>query len=84
MKARHLVLALHDHFLEEDRKGSTLKQNQSSDAIRKKIAEDKWALKYISVYRVHALIEAIDNDVSGFVTIAEVNKFTSARPQSWR
>ena len=46
--------------------------------------EDEWALQYITVLRVQPLIEALDDDVSSFVTVAEVNAFTAARPQTWR
>ncbi len=46
--------------------------------------DDLWALEYINVFRVQPLIEALDDDVSSFVTIAEVNVFTAARPLGWR
>jgi hypothetical protein len=46
--------------------------------------EDQWALQYISVFRVQPLIEALDDDVSSFISIAEVNAFTSGRPHDWR
>ena len=104
MKARHLVLALHDHFVEESNvalrtiheianQGDT--EGPSTDQVKEIIevanrashsasSEDRWAIEYISVYRVHALIEALDKDVSSFVTISEVNEFTAARPRNWR
>ena len=46
--------------------------------------EDQWALEYITVLRVQPLIEALDDDVSSFVTVSEVNAFTAARPLTWR
>lgn len=46
-------------------------------------SRDLWALQYINVFRVHQLIETIDDDVSSFVTVDEVNAFTSARPLGW-
>ncbi|KAI0779272.1 hypothetical protein C8Q74DRAFT_1367187 [Fomes fomentarius] len=45
--------------------------------------EDRWAMQYITVLRVQPLIEAFDDDVSSFVTIAEVNAFTAACPPTW-
>jgi hypothetical protein len=45
---------------------------------------DAWALRFITVQRVQPLIEAIDDDVSSFVTVSEINAFTSAAPQGWR
>ncbi|KAL0568234.1 hypothetical protein V5O48_013761 [Marasmius crinis-equi] len=46
-------------------------------------AEDRWALKYISIDRVQPLIEALDEDGSSYITISEVNTFTSSRPEGW-
>lgn len=47
-------------------------------------ADDSWALQYINVRQVQALIEAIDDDGSSFVTVNELNEFTSCRPKGWR
>lgn len=46
--------------------------------------KDQWALQYIGLHLLRPLIEAIDGDVSSFVTIDEVNEFTAARPADWR
>lgn len=46
--------------------------------------KDEWALEYIGVHHVRPLIEAIDVDMSSFVSIAEINTFTAARPAEWR
>jgi hypothetical protein len=46
--------------------------------------DDQWALEFIDIHRIQPLIEALDDDVSGFVTITEVNSFTAARPLDWR
>lgn len=48
------------------------------------VGADKWALKHISVNRARTILEAFDDDASGFVTIQEVNSFTRARPLDWR
>ena len=47
-------------------------------------AEDLWALKHIHVRQIQPLIEAIDDDGSSFVTVNEINEFTSCRPKGWR
>ena len=47
-------------------------------------AEDLWSLRYITVHRSQPLIEAIDDDGSSFITVNEVNKFTTSRPEDWR
>ena len=48
------------------------------------VGADKWALKYIQISRVRAILEAFDDDASGFVTTQEINAFTRARPLDWR
>ena len=46
--------------------------------------EDSWALEYITVRLIQPLVEAIDDDGSSFVTVSELNDFTSSRPKGWR
>ena len=46
--------------------------------------EDSWALDYISILRVQSILEALDDDGSGFVSVKEANDFTAARPIDWR
>ncbi|KIJ29840.1 hypothetical protein M422DRAFT_784182 [Sphaerobolus stellatus SS14] len=45
--------------------------------------EDSWAVDYITGFQLRPLLEALDPDYSGFVTINEINAFTSERPQDW-
>jgi hypothetical protein len=45
---------------------------------------DAWAIKYIDVIRLQPILEAIDDDASGFITIGEMNRFTASRPIDWR
>jgi len=44
---------------------------------------DAWAIKYIDVIRLQPILEAIDDDASGFITIGEMNRFTASRPIDW-
>ena len=43
-----------------------------------------WAIKFIEVTRLQPILEAFDDDASGFITISEMNRFTSSRPKDWR
>lgn len=43
---------------------------------------DSWTLDYIVLYGDY-IIQAIDNDNSGFIRISEANKFTQAIPKGW-
>lgn len=48
------------------------------------IGEDSWAVKYINIGRARTIVEAFDDDASGFITVSEVNNFTRSRPLDWR
>jgi hypothetical protein len=45
---------------------------------------DAWAIKYIDIMRLQPIMESIDDDASGFITIGEINRFTASRPIDWR
>ncbi|KAI0369608.1 hypothetical protein BV20DRAFT_945606 [Pilatotrama ljubarskyi] len=99
VKAKHLVMAIRDHFAEQSQAALAVIRDLTEDSDPQSAAltvseiaevsrratpnEDAWALGYITVSRVQPLIEAIDDDVSSFVTVSEVNAFTSARPAGW-
>lgn len=47
--------------------------------------DDKsWLLKYIDVAHVRPIVEAMDEDGSGFISVKEANKFALSRPAGWR
>ena len=80
VKARHFVLALRDYYLEK----LTSETGIGTSAFSNSANQDTWAIKYIDVMWVQPILEAFDDDASGFITIAEVNRFTSSRPADWR
>ena len=82
VKARHFVLALRDYYRQhvEDKK----RKAHGEEKIPRIADDDEWALEWITINRMQAIAEAFDDDASGFITIAEVNKFTSSRPKEWR
>jgi hypothetical protein len=45
---------------------------------------DAWAIKFIDLAWLQPISEAIDDDASGFISVTEVNHFTSSRPADWR
>lgn len=49
-------------------------------------AEDPntWLLEYIDVSHVRPIVEAMDADGSGFISVKEINSFARARPKNWR
>jgi hypothetical protein len=46
--------------------------------------DDKWTLAYINILHVQGLVEAFDDDGTGFITVKEVNGLTRSRPRHWR
>ena len=79
MKARLFVLTLQDHYRD-------LFDNATNAERPDTIANDEWALEYMSLNWLRPLMEAFDDDASGYVTITEVNKLMDMRPSSltWR
>ncbi|KAG6908278.1 hypothetical protein DXG01_005484 [Tephrocybe rancida] len=47
-------------------------------------SNDIWTAAYFNVSYIQAISEAIDDDGSGFITVREVNDFTTSRPPKWR
>ena len=45
---------------------------------------DSWTLGYINIGRARSILEAFDDDASGYVTVSEVNNLTRLRPRDWR
>ena len=84
VKARHFVLALRDYYLEELTLETIGIPDIGTSTISNSSNPDAWAIKYIDVMWVQPILEAIDDDASGFITISEVNRFTSSRPVDWR
>ena len=66
-------MSLRDHYTEEN----------TGEAGPVK-GPDSWAIEYINVGRARSILEAIDDDASGFVTVHEINNFTQRRPRNWR
>ena len=85
VKARHMVLALRDYCLEKlDKLRKNEKTFGACEYPTRVTEQDEWTMEYINVTRLQAIIEAFDDDASGFITVGEANAFTTARPANWR
>ncbi|KAJ2920857.1 hypothetical protein H1R20_g16237, partial [Candolleomyces eurysporus] len=51
--------------------------------LEREATDDEWALDYIDVVHLDPIVEAIDDDFSGFISIHEANRFAVARPKGW-
>ncbi|TFK67035.1 hypothetical protein BDN72DRAFT_915436, partial [Pluteus cervinus] len=87
VKARHLVLALYDYFSDMTRSGQTssnrLDFKESDGTSSTPVIDDQWALAYVNVTYVQPIMEAIDDNGTGFVSIKELNNFATSAPLSW-
>ncbi|KAJ7262295.1 hypothetical protein B0H12DRAFT_1105150 [Mycena haematopus] len=79
VKARHFVMALRDYYQENTEDSDSA----AGVASGKKRNPDDWALAYLNVSRLHSISEALDEDASGFITVAEANEYTTSRPLDW-
>lgn len=66
-------MALRDYYVEE--------ATTTSGTLT---GPDSWAFKYINISGTRRILEAFDDDASGFVTVSEANNFTQSRPSGWR
>jgi hypothetical protein len=46
--------------------------------------DDRWALAYLGVAHLQQIVEAVDDDGAGYLSIKEVNQFSRRRPENWR
>ncbi|KAI9438360.1 hypothetical protein H4582DRAFT_1815080, partial [Lactarius indigo] len=83
VKARHFVLALRDHYLEKLAAETEGVPGMGAASANSSRNPDAWAIKFIDVTRLQPILEAFDDDASGFITISEMNRFTSSRPAGW-
>jgi hypothetical protein len=84
VKARHFVHALRDHYLEKPSSETKGVLDMSASSIDNCTNPDGWSITNIDIMWVQPILEAFDDDASGFITVAEVNRFTSSRPVDWR
>ena len=76
------MLALRDYYRQQVKRK---REAPHTDEFKSRVAdEDEWALEWININRLQAIIEAFDDDASGFITVEEVNYFTTSRPKEWR
>ncbi|KAJ3965956.1 hypothetical protein EV361DRAFT_872790 [Lentinula raphanica] len=93
VKAQYLVLALQEFYQNSSANpkfsmSSTSPTSSLSDINKENktvhVPEvDQWAINYLDISHVQSILEAIDDDGTGFITIKEVNKFALSRPKGW-
>ena len=83
VKARHLVFALHDYYMQ---KLEYQERDMHSNPLapRRINEEDAWTFRYLGLTQLQRITEALDDDASGYITVQEVNRFSMSRPRGWR
>lgn len=86
LKDQHFILTLRDHFCEKLKQIKPVQNNVafSMPTANRLSGQDEWTLEYLDVTRVQPIIEAFDDKALGFIKVAEVNTFTTTRPENWR
>ena len=80
------MLDLRDHYVEKLAAETERVLEMGAASIDTPHNPDAWAIELIDVTHLQPILEAFDDDASGFITISEVNRFTSSprRPADWR
>ncbi|KAI0708170.1 hypothetical protein C8T65DRAFT_211541 [Cerioporus squamosus] len=76
VKSRHFVSALYDHY-----RGVLATARYAASSLLS--SEAMTVLKLLNLSRLQRVVEAIDVDATGYVTVAAINRFTDSRPESW-
>lgn len=79
VKARLFVMTLQEHYRDAI-------DNAALGQGDEVVSSDQWALEFLGLAWLQPIMEAFDDDASGYVTISEVNKVMDMRPPSllWR
>ncbi|KAF7974234.1 hypothetical protein HWV62_13116 [Athelia sp. TMB] len=95
VNSREFVFALHEYFTEKYSRSDPLRAYITSVApksseefrVAKRLANKKAnnmrTLEYINMRHIQPILEAFDDDGSGYVSIREVNQLSTARPSDW-
>ena len=86
VKTRLFVMTLRDNYSDIPTHASAVVTHALGNATAGNSHKDDWAFEYINVTYLQPIMEAFDDDGSGYVTITEVNRFVDALPAEieWR
>ncbi|KAF7370161.1 Protein kinase domain-containing protein [Mycena sanguinolenta] len=74
------VSALNEYYEEKLAKSGDSAEQADTRSLHD---SERWALGYINSAHARAIIEAVDDDGSGSVSIKEVSNFTALKPNGW-
>lgn len=71
-KTTHFIRAICDHIQEE------IHNPDIADS------SEEWMLQYLDARWHPSILDAIDDDKTGYVTVTKLNRFMAACPEGWR
>ena len=79
-------MTLRDHFADKAESAPFKAIGEDPTAALTEHNSDSWARQYVDIKYLQPIMDAIDDDGSGHVTIAEINRFTELLPTqlNWR
>ncbi|KAI0780323.1 hypothetical protein C8Q74DRAFT_1330835 [Fomes fomentarius] len=83
VKSQDFALALYDHFRRSSGRVEGYTEKHPEATSTRMTPDERAALQSLPLGRMHSVIEAIDVDATGFVTVASVNRFSDSRPDGW-
>jgi len=71
-------------FLTDEPSTFTSSDIRTRPTYREVDEKDIWVFDFINVAHVQPIVEAMDDDCSGFISVKEANTFALSRPKGWR
>jgi len=62
---------------------TTTAVTQAQPPVTSEEDPDTWVFDFIDVGHIQPIVEAMDEDNSGFISVKEANKFALTRPKGW-
>ncbi|KAJ7048859.1 hypothetical protein C8F01DRAFT_1037536 [Mycena amicta] len=98
VEVRNFVLALNDYYADQSEPAEEAGMHESAATSQAgsrppsptspvhdppASQDDRWTLAYINVAHIQPISEAVDDDLSGFISSKEANMFAARRPENW-
>lgn len=93
IRASQFIVAVQDYYrgkptasvcaLGRTEDGSDFAASTAASKLSCGEMQEGWAISYITINRWRPILEAFDEDASGWISVQNVNRFTSSRPATY-